>query len=109
MGLSLAVLASCSSRDTYQPAAIPPLVVKVPTYVSLPADATQACAEPQIGAVETDVDAVGAGLGWKATSRCNAMKLCIIEEKGKAGAAGASSPLIVEACRQKVWKETVAP
>lgn len=109
MGLLLTMLASCSARDAYQPTAIPPLVVKVPTYVSLPSDATQACAEPAIDAVETDIDAVGAGLGWKATSRCNAMKLCIIEEKGKAGAASASSPLIVEACRQRVWKETVAP
>lgn len=85
-------------------------MVKVPTFISLPKDATQACAEPALSSeIETDVDAIGAGLAWKATARCNAMKLCIIEEKGRAGAASAQSPLIVEMCRKKVWGEAPIP
>jgi hypothetical protein len=107
LALSLVALQACSSRDAaYKPAAIPPVLVKVPTFVSLPAGATTACQEPQLtGPLETDVEIVGAGLQWKATSRCNAMKLCIIGEIEKAGAGSATAAMAAEVCRQRVWGE----
>lgn len=102
------MLQSCSNRDeAYQPAAIPPVVVKVQTFIPLPADATRACAEPELSEpIETDVQAIGAGAQWKGTSRCNAMKLCIIGEIEKAGPGSATAGMAAEVCRQRVWPET---
>lgn len=73
-----ATLCACSSgRDVYQPAAIPPIVVKVPTRVPLPADATVPCAEPTYSEsdIVTGLDALSAASGWKVTAKCNRRKL----------------------------------
>lgn len=78
MALLIAMLSGCSSRpEVYQPAPIPPTIVKVRTFVPLPKDATKPCEEPKIDEADivTGVDAIGAAARWKATSRCNARKL----------------------------------
>lgn len=78
LALLTATLSACSfGREVYEPAPVPPVVVKVPTYVPLPADATRPCAEPAFteGDFLTGLDALSAANGWKVTAKCNRRKL----------------------------------
>jgi len=80
--ISIAMLFGCSSAPEYIPAPVPPIVVKIPTYVALPHSATTPCAEPIYAEkdIVTGVDALGAASRWKVTARCNAGKLNAIGE-----------------------------
>jgi hypothetical protein len=72
------VLTACGSDPVKLadvPKPLPPTVVEVPVYVSLPPERTQPCPEPQRRPVNTDVDLFNAADAWKVTARCNAAKL----------------------------------
>lgn len=57
------------------PAAV---VVRVPTFVSLPDDATTPCPEPQRREIATDVQLLETADAFKVAMRCNAAKLAAI-------------------------------
>lgn len=72
---------SCAP-DPVKLAAIPPpatVVIHEPTYVALPADATDPCPEPQARTIATDVDLLRAADAFKVAMRCNANKLKAIQ------------------------------
>lgn len=85
---------------------LPPTVVKVETFIPLSDAATSECREPHFDpeTIERDVDLQGVGMQWKHTSRCNAMKLCLIREIMRTGSA-LLPETAVEACRAKIWPE----
>ncbi len=79
---ALFLLAACSTDKPVSLAPIPappPVVVHVPTYVSLPPDATTPCPRPQARDIRTDVDLLKAAMAWRVAAECNANKLTAIQ------------------------------
>lgn len=80
--LCSAALPACSTTEPVKLAPIPAppaVVVKVPTFVPLPSDATEPCARPQPRLIRTDVDLLRAADAWRVTAICNANKLAAIK------------------------------
>lgn len=80
--LCCAALPACSSEPKPQLAPIPApaaVIVKVPSYISLPADATTPCFKPAARPIRTDVDLLKAADAMKVWGQCNANKLRAIE------------------------------
>jgi hypothetical protein len=78
----LILLAGCASAPPVKLAPIPAppaVVVKVPTFVPLPSDATEPCPRPQPRLIRTDVDLLRAADAWRVTAICNANKLAAIK------------------------------
>jgi len=81
MAAPLLGAASCET-DPVKLAPIPPpapIVVRVPTYVPLPVDATTPCAKPQPRPVLTDVDLLRLADAFRVQAMCNANKLAAIQ------------------------------
>lgn len=73
---------SCAP-DPVKLAAIPPpaaVIVHVPTFVSLPPDATDPCPKPQARPIRTDVDLLRAAQAFGVWGQCNANKLAAIRQ-----------------------------
>jgi hypothetical protein len=78
LAAALISLAGCSSDATPRLAPIPApaaVVVKVPTYVALPIDATEPCPKPQPRPIRTDVDLLRAAQAFAVQAECNENKL----------------------------------
>lgn len=73
----LLLLAGCAnSAPPLQPIPAPAaVIVKVPTLVPLPPDATMPCPEPQRREIRTDVDLLTAADAFRVAMKCNAAKL----------------------------------
>lgn len=70
--------AGCSSTSSPKLAAIPappPILVEVPTFIALPADATTPCQKPQPRPIRTDLDLLKAADAFKVWGMCNQNKL----------------------------------
>lgn len=87
--LTIGILATLSligggcAHDTpkLQPIPAPAaVVVKVPTYISLPADATMPCPKPEARPVTTDVDLLQAAMAFKVQAQCDENKLAAIRK-----------------------------
>lgn len=81
LALAALLLAGCTATPPHlapipAPAAV---IVKVPSYISLPADATTPCLKPQARPIRTDVDLLKAADAWRVTAICNSNKLKAIE------------------------------
>ncbi len=77
----LLMLAGCSSAPPVSLAPIPApatVVVKVPTYIALPDDATTPCPRPQPRPIKTDVDLYKAAAALRVAMLCNENKLAAI-------------------------------
>ncbi len=73
----------CSSGRPPHLAAIPappPIMVEVPTFVPLPADATTPCPKPQPRPIRTDLDLLKAADAFKVWGMCMQNKLAAIRE-----------------------------
>jgi hypothetical protein len=57
----------------------PPVIVQVPTYISLPPEATAKCVEPQSRPVLTDLDLYIVAAEWRKAAKCANGKLTAIE------------------------------
>lgn len=69
----------CAHTPKLQPIPAPAaVIVKVPTYISLPVDATMPCPKPAARPVATDVDLLQAAMAWRVTAECSANKLAAI-------------------------------
>lgn len=79
--VGLLLLAGCTNAPP-QLAPIPApsaVIVKVPSYISLPADATTPCLKPQARPIRTDVDLLKAAQAFAVWGECNSNKLKAIE------------------------------
>lgn len=79
--LCVFLLAGCADTSPHlapipAPAAV---VVKVPTYIALPADATDPCPKPQARPIRTDVDLLRAAQAFAVWGTCNQNKLAAIK------------------------------
>jgi hypothetical protein len=79
------LLAGCNSTPPVHLAPIPappPVIVKVPTLVALPADLTEPCPEPTmpVKGVKTDVDLYIAAAEWRKAAKCANGRLTAIKE-----------------------------
>jgi hypothetical protein len=57
----------------------PPVIVHVPTYISLPLDATTPCPRPQARPIRTDLDLLKAADAFKVWGMCSQNKLDAIK------------------------------
>jgi hypothetical protein len=53
----------------------PPVIIHVPTFVALPADATTPCPKPQARPIKTDLDLLKAADAFKVWGMCAQNKL----------------------------------
>lgn len=76
----LLVLAGCASAPPHLAPipAPPPVIVRIPTFIALPDDATLPCAKPQPRPIKTDVDLLRAAQAFAVEAACNSNKLTAI-------------------------------